>query len=891
MGRRLNFVIIACLILTFINNSTFGKNVLQLSPLINGGTMIPDASFLGTHESERIGYALGGGGDVNGDGYSDFLIGTFHNYVYGRDTGAAYLILGGAPETWQMQSQVSEIAARFQGEDKNRAVGYSVANNGDLNGDGFDDLLIGAPAGNPQTRLPGKVYFINGKAEPDWGYDFILSLSANGAVNGEENFSRFGTSVAYVGDINNDGFDDFIVGAPDYDSPYSNSGKVYFFRGKAGAWTLDDEAQYEAHATFTCEKDEANLGFSVAGVGDVNGDAIPDFLMGAPGMNRTFLIYGRSETDWHDNFYVDKSADVIFKGENYSGEMNGYCVAGAGDVNGDGLNDMIISAIHSRANGRYSGKTYIVFGRQGGWAEQEVSLANADASFMGENSGDFSGWSVSSAGDVDGDGFSECLIGMFDEDDKKNVAGKGYLVQGRSEGWLQNQNLGTLPYFEDERVYTLCGFCVSGVGDVDGDRWGDFLVASPYSGVDSSGQVYLFRSERPQAKISGQVTYYQTQQPVTNARVILTGDFQRSDSTKEDGSFELNVYQQADYQLSLPDLSQVPQNESCVSAYDAALVARSVLKLETFSAQQNLAADVDLDGEVTLFDAAVILRADVGMEPLPETHAGQWSVPDSARTFVDVKEDVPNQNFTALVLGDVNASWGDEISRLAKSEQNTEKKIIEIHCTTESKIAVPVEIENFKNLIAFDLTVEFDSDVLNLEEVRKTNLIKDFTLSHHETKTGCLKIGSFSSNLLKKDGNIVELIFSIDAPLQKETLVSISGIRFNDETQKNREILVKPLSETPQVYTYQLLQNYPNPFNATTRIKYELSEKTLVDLSIFNEVGQKICIIVNNFQEAGQYQVNWNSMNAVGNPVPSGVYFLKLSTGSYSQVRKVVLIR
>jgi hypothetical protein len=128
-----------------------------------GGDLIPDASFLGTHTAERIGYALGGNGDVNGDGIDDILIGTFHNNTTGFDAGATYLILGKRPFTRCMSENLTTADARFLGESRHNALGYSVACDGDQNGDGLADILIGAPAGNSSVTYPGKIYIIAGR--------------------------------------------------------------------------------------------------------------------------------------------------------------------------------------------------------------------------------------------------------------------------------------------------------------------------------------------------------------------------------------------------------------------------------------------------------------------------------------------------------------------------------------------------------------------------------------------------------------------------------------------------------------------------------------------------------------------------------------------------------
>ncbi|MCK5739065.1 FG-GAP repeat protein, partial [bacterium] len=122
----------------------------------------PVASFVGTRKYERVGYAMGAAGDVNNDGYDDFLIGTFHSGYRGHDAGAAYLVLGRPSFDWGHYCHLDNADARFLGKQSYDAVGSSVTG-GDLNGDGYSDIIIGAPAGNPAVSdNPGWVYVVFG---------------------------------------------------------------------------------------------------------------------------------------------------------------------------------------------------------------------------------------------------------------------------------------------------------------------------------------------------------------------------------------------------------------------------------------------------------------------------------------------------------------------------------------------------------------------------------------------------------------------------------------------------------------------------------------------------------------------------------------------------------
>lgn len=845
--------------------------------------LIPDASFLGTHPAERIGYALGGGGDVNGDGLADFLVGTFHHQTFGQDAGAAYLVLGQSPYGHKMYDSLAWCGIRFLGESKFQALGFCVANNGDLNGDGFDDLLIGAPGGNPKLRAPGKVYLIYGKSTPDWGFQSLPVHSANGALSGEVNWDRFGVSAAFVGDVNADGLDDFIVGAPDNDLGNNGAGKAYFFLGRNTNWPLDALAGQEARATFICERPDANLGFSVAGVGDVNADGIPDFVVGAPGINKVFLVYGRRDTGWKYNFDLEDQADVIFSGENYNGDMNGYCVAAAGDVNGDQISDILISAIHFRANGQLAGKVYVIFGRQNGWSDPNFNLLNADASFKGELPGDMAGWSVSGAGDVNGDGCAEIVIGMFNEENKKNVPGKAWLIAGKPDYWPRNTELSTLPAFIGEKNYQLCGFCVGHAGDVDGDRWSDFVVAAPYFAPDSSGNVYLFRAKRPQAKISGEIRYFQTNLAVSDIPLRMTGDFENTTTSDAAGLYQFTVFQNANYQIEISTVSPAPE---CLSAYDAALTARAALQLENFSDTQKLAADVDANGRISVFDATQILRKSLGQPDIHPNFAGEWLAPTKQLQFTDVRTDFSGQNLTLLVLGDVDASWQPN-QFLARAEIREQSRLVQ----PDEEIVIPIAFPVGKNILAFDGKFLFQPNDLEFIQIQKTELSRHFSLSHAETNPGEVRFGAFAVEPQTASGNFAIAYFKVKNGAAAKTELRLVSPRMNQETLPELHLVLTNSSETSPEYTFQLIPNYPNPFNSGTRIGYQLAQKTPVDLSIYNTLGQKICILTHNLQEPGEYRVTWDGATDSGQPAPSGIYLIKLQAGVFQQTRKITLLR
>ncbi|MFZ1322958.1 MAG: FG-GAP-like repeat-containing protein [Ignavibacteria bacterium] len=400
---------------------------------------VPDLVLTGVSTNNFLGWSVASAGDLNADGYGDFVFGSDG---YNLDQGRVYVFLGGA-----LINNTPDLV--ITGEAIGNRFGSSVRNAGDVNGDGFTDLIIGALG---YSSSKGRAYIYYGGINPD--------TIADKKITGESTFNFFGTSVSSAGDFNGDGFGDFIIGASGFSS---NSGRSYLYYGNATPDTIADLIMTGTSGSY--------FGHSVASAGDVNGDGFSDIITGAYGFSsltgRAYIFYGGVSSD--------NLADVTFDAE-AAGNYFGISTSSAGDLNGDGFDDVVIGASRYLTS---IGRVYVYFGG---------ALMNniPDAVMTGETTSNFFGISVASAGDINGDGYPELLVGASGFSSNK---GRVYLYD-----YFMKNDLTYDLVMTGATASDIFGTSVSNAGDVNGDGYSDVIVGAPSNdaGGSDAGRAYIY---------------------------------------------------------------------------------------------------------------------------------------------------------------------------------------------------------------------------------------------------------------------------------------------------------------------------------------------------------------------------------------------------------------
>jgi len=429
-----------------------------------GLTPVPIWTFNGDQPGAKLGGSVAPAGDVNGDGFGDLIIGA-GRYSTGLANSGRAFAFHGSPEG------LSTVPAwTADGDQASAEFGGCVATAGDVNGDGFADVIVGAAHHSNGETGEGRAFVFHGSPTG-------VSNTPAWTAEGNQEDARFARSVSTAGDVNGDGYSDVIIGSPLFDDDQLDEGRAFVFLGSASglaaspAWTTDGN------------QPGAELGGALALAADRNGDGYCDVIIGAASFDTPMQDAGRVFVYHGSHNGLPSIATETFDGNQADAQL-GSVVAPAGDVNGDGFADVIAAAstVESPVPGEIAG--LIHHGSAAGLApvadwKHEIDQAEA-----------WYGWSIASAGDVNGDGYGDIIVGAINYDGGETNEGTAFVFHGSANG------ISLVPDWsaEGNQAFAEFGYAVGTAGDVNGDGYDDVLVGSPQygNGEAAEGRAWLY---------------------------------------------------------------------------------------------------------------------------------------------------------------------------------------------------------------------------------------------------------------------------------------------------------------------------------------------------------------------------------------------------------------
>ena len=375
--------------------------------------------------------SISSAGDMNGDGLDDLIVHSPFQFLPSITVLLSSIIFG---KSNGIAVDMNAITRGIGGYDIESIYLGKFSNAGDVNGDGLDDLIFGGDSDDPNRPESGTSFVVFGKTDGTENELSTIESGVGGFVINGTNVDDHSGGVSTAGDVNGDGLDDLIVETEAYgpNDSKNNVSFVVFGKTDSAAVELSDIKNGNGGFLINYENSSDFSQKTVGSAGDVNSDGLADLVIGT--FNRetingaSFVVFGKSDSATLELSDIENgNGGFVINGES-SLNFNDVTVSGAGDVNGDGPDDLIIGLSFDNTNGTRNGTSFVVFGKSNGAIIELSDIENGSGGFAisNVNNLDHINHSVSSAGDINGDGFADLIVGADTDDQNGSVSGAGF---------------------------------------------------------------------------------------------------------------------------------------------------------------------------------------------------------------------------------------------------------------------------------------------------------------------------------------------------------------------------------------------------------------------------------------------------------------------------------
>jgi hypothetical protein len=887
----------------------FGQATLPAS--IDLSSTSADMELSGAEEADLLGASLATG-DFNGDNLIDIAVSAPDASPPGRlNAGITYIIYGataGLPATIDLATDSVDV--KIFGRAIGDGAGTSLATL-DMNGDNIDDVVIGASAATGGNNR-GEAYVVLGSAAPTTHIDLLTSADLR--VRGNAVADLFSNGVD-GGDVNRDGYDDLIVGAPTFGSLFE--GRTYVFFGSAIVSDfIDLSAGGTADLIIDGNGEYAYLGWDVGAI-NYNGDGYADLIMDAPFSSTTNGLYsGAVHGVWGQQTlpaYIDLaisgnpnflSIEVLgAAGNDYLG-----LASSGGDVNGDGVDDLLIGAQGANS---LSGEAYLIFGVT---PYLKVSISSTSASYgqpltLAVNIDSTSGMLVAeSVMDIS---FNRNLLTFTGLDNSGTLASTwslGYTISAGSVEPIDTlkvmaTNLGAP--LTSKGLFLNLNFFVNKLRDAITSQVA--LVQLTFNGGESdwndtsSGSVTLLGNdgtvESTVISEPGDTVRVKVKDVDLNIDPLAVEVFNATLQNSRSGESESVVLteQSVDDTIFFGQLAtifgagganddgvmQAQAGDTLFVQYDDPLSMAGPVNALLDTHQVVVLGDADGSGVLQAFDGALILSHAVGHALLTGRDSLvanlDANAPYSSITAFDAALAI--QRRLGMIARFPVQESSSQNQPQPETSNNAKPVVSERFLAVQSHTDfIAVQLEDRSEIIAADLVLE------GIEgRVEMAVEMELFEMVYHNAEDG-LHVSFAGPRPLSGNGELFR-IYPTDAKAQVKALSGhFNGGRISARLNGAQLLAVQPLR-------FALHENMPNPFNAETLIRFDLPNDALASLDVFNALGQKVRTLVQGRLDAGSHRLRWDSRDDRGTTLASGVYFYRLVAGERVQTQRMMLVK